>query len=136
MAPQTLKKNCKKCGKAFFTYDVDKIYCTSDCEVKFKYNEHFGYEHKNKINETNCEQCGDLLGTRRGVKTRFCNEFCKRLNGKEERAKKSLENSLKDSDKPKKKVKRLPYEVLNKIAEKKRVFEDHSWLYKTNRDRI
>ncbi len=136
MAPQTLKKNCKKCGKAFFTYELDKIYCTSTCEAQFKYNEHFGYQDKHKLNETNCDQCGDLLSVRGSVKMRFCNEFCKKQFDKEARAKKSMEKKLQETEKPKHKGKRLPYDVLNKMAEKKRVFEDHGWLYQNNRDRI
>lgn len=136
MSPQTLKKNCKKCGKAFFTYEVDKIYCTSDCEAKFKYNEHFGYEDHHKLNETNCEQCGDLLSVRGRIKMRFCNDMCKKQHAKEERAKISFKKSLEESGKPKKHGRRLPYEVLNKIAEKRRVFDDHEWMYRTNRERI
>lgn len=132
MAPQILKKNCGKCGKAFFTYETDKQYCTQMCEAQFKYNEHFGLKDKHKLNETNCEQCGDLLQIRGSVKMRFCDEYCKRQHGKEVRAKKSLETS----DKPRKHGRLLPYNVLNKMAEKKRVFEDHDWMYRNNSNKI
>jgi YHS domain-containing protein len=129
MVRQLLKKSCKRCGRPFFTYELDKTFCNDICEARFKYDEHFGVEDYLKENSTYCENCNELIELK-GVKSRrFCNEYCKKQFDKKQR-------SIASEGKPKKKGKGLPYEVLNMIEEKKRVFGDHDWLYKRNRDKI
>jgi hypothetical protein len=130
MVRHLIKKACKRCGKPFLTYELDKIFCADTCEGRFKYEEHFGIKDNLKENFTYCENCNDALDLK-GIKSqRFCNDYCKKQFAKKQRSIESEKN-------PKKKIKgRIPYEVLNMIEEKKRVFGDHEWLYKINRDKI
>jgi hypothetical protein len=129
MVRQVLKKACGRCGKPFFTYELEKTFCTNTCEVRFKYDKHFQIKDYLKKNTNYCENCNEFLDIKGSVTMRFCDEHCKRQFDKKQRA-------IASEGKPKQKKKGIPYEVLNMIEEKKRVFDDHDWLYKKNRDRI
>ncbi len=129
MVRRLLKKSCKRCGKPFFTYELEKIFCNDTCESRFKYDEHFGYKDYLKENPCYCENCNEFLDIKGAKIQKFCDERCKKQFDKKQRA-------IASEGKPKKKIKGIPYEVLNMIEEKKRVFGDHEWMYKKNRDKI
>ena len=131
MAPSLLNKYCKRCEKSFFTYDDSMVFCNHTCEVRYKYYEKFPNQDKSKIKEGNCHYCKEQI-IRRGVThLKFCNEHCKKKFVNQENRKRSLGNPKTAS-----KRKKVSYEELNRRAEHKRVFEDHSWLYRHNRDKI
>lgn len=129
MAFTVLKKICPHCGKSFLTREEDMVYCNTLCEARKKYNEHFGFKEHKKISAT-CAFCGDeVRSTRSGVKknaNKFCTAQCRKGYAKRQR---DIESNSKDK-KPHVQGNKLPLEVLNKIEEKKRVFDDkHAYWY-------
>jgi hypothetical protein len=129
MSISVLKKNCKRCNKSFLTREEDMIYCNTDCEMKNKYYAHLNKKDPIKKVQNLCAYCGDIC-TYQG---KFCNKFCSKNFEIEKKTQRSKEDFLNEKKKP---THRLPYEVLNKMEEKKRVFEDSWWNYNRNRERI
>ena len=127
MAPQKLKKNCEYCSKAFFTYNPEMKFCNTDHEDKHEFNKKYYKNQKYYLNQYPCKQCGELSSAED-----FCNEHCKRNYRKDQTTKRSKETFLKE----KQNGKRLSYDVLNKMEEKKRVFEERWWNYNRCRERI
>lgn len=127
MAPQKLKKNCEYCNKAFFTFDTEMKFCNTDHKGKYEYNEKFNIIQKYYSNTHPCKQCGELSTAKN-----FCNKHCERNYGKDQTTKRSKQTFLRE----KSTRKLLPYDVLNKMAEKKRVFEERWWNYNKCRERI
>jgi len=135
MAPKLLKTNCKFCLRPFFTYEAEKIFCNHKCELKIKrdeFREKKGLKIiETKVHESHCLYCNELIiiADAQGRPRKWCGEICRKLDGKKARAEISNKTD-------KKKVNLLPYDVLNKIAEKKRVFDDCKYRYQYNRPRI
>lgn len=127
MPRDLFKRNCEHCGKNFLTYEKDKVFCKSTCEGRHHYNEMLGKDQPKKTLNY-CAHCGDEVHSPQGVSkgNRFCNSICRKEFGKKELI-------LVANARPMKKrgAKRaLPYEVLNKIAEKERVFDEkHAFWY-------
>jgi hypothetical protein len=138
MAPSLLNKYCKRCEKSFFTYDDTMIFCNHTCEGRYKYFERYPKQDKSKIKEGNCYYCKEPIKRRGVAHLKFCNEHCKKKFINQENRKRSLSNpktALEGSlGNPKRK--KVSYDELNRREEHKRVFEDHSWLYRHNRDKI
>lgn len=125
----TVKKQCERCNKPFLTKELDKKYCTDVCEKKHQYFLITGRKDKIKQCYRNCKQCGEISPHN----SHFCNENCRRLFKKNKRISKNKELFVEDK---KKNIKKLPYDVLNKIEEKKRIFDDSWWHYNKNYQRI
>lgn len=136
MAPQLFKKYCAFCNKSFLTYENDKIYCNDKCINKQKYRD-LAYKNDWKIKycqvkESRCEACSEIISVNdgRGRSRKWCNDACRKLAAKRKRMAVSNVTDKKKSGHP------LPYEVLNEIEEKKRVFVDSKYRYQYNRPRI
>lgn len=134
MPIQVLKKCCERCGKAFFTYENDKNFCNSNCEAKFKYAQHFNIDEKLIEHDSVCAFCHEEIHTKGRNKSKFCNKKCERGFLNQQSRQKTIDKSLKETDKQKKKS--ISYDELNRRAEWKRVNDDESWMYKRNRERI
>lgn len=125
----TIKKECKRCQKPFLTKNKELEFCNTECESKYKYAQHFKITEKAKFPTGNCKQCGETTFQH----NHYCNEHCKKLFAKNKRIAKNKEIFVKDK---KSNLKRLPYDVLNQIEEKKRIFDDSWWNYNRNYERI
>jgi len=119
---------CKHCNKSRNTYNPEMIFCTSECEGKFKYYETMAPVSTMVANQKArlkknllfpCEMCGKETSSKR-----FCSHECQVLNrrkiGREEALSKTKEQFLKE-----KKRKSISFEELNRRAEWKRVFYDN-----------
>ena len=124
---------CKHCNKSRNTYNPDMIFCTPECEGKFKYYETMApvskmvAGQKSRLKSTllfPCEACGKETSNKR-----FCSHECIALNrrkiGREETLEKTKEKFLEE-----KKRKGISFEELNRIAEWKRLHDDERWLKK------
>ncbi len=120
--------NCKHCNKSRNTYNPDMIFCTSECEGKFKYYETMAPVSKMVANQKSrlksnllftCEACGKETSNKR-----FCSHACVALNrrkiGTDSTLAKTKEKFLQE-----KKRKGISFEELNRRAEWKRVFYDN-----------
>jgi hypothetical protein len=125
MPTNLLKKTCPYCNRSFLTYEKEMNYCSSVCDGKFRYNERFGI--KTEFKEKFCLFCGEMNNKN------FCNSKCSNAYEREKTTKRSKEQFVKEKSNN---FNRLPYHVLNKIAERKRVMKDDKWLYTINRNRI
>lgn len=121
------KKNCKKCNTVFLTRDKDLEYCNSDCQHRQAYEEHFNVKKFSSRKTQPCWNCGDESTSK------FCNNHCLLAYDKKQTLKNNKKVFLADK---RKNCKLLPYDVLNKIEEKKRVFDDSWWHYNKKRERI
>ena len=127
MARQPNRLNCRRCNKTFFSFE-EMVFCNTDCESKWKYEEHFSKEHPKFEKRSTCQHCGEAVSSgTRGRGRIFCNHQCATLfrnsEGREQRIRES-------ATKEKKKPKGIPIPVLNRIAEKNRVFDDkHAYWY-------
>jgi len=131
MPPPTYKKSCPRCGKGFLTHDNTMEFCNQNCSAKHEYYKMYPHKDASPTREGKCTCCGAHLNIKGRGFLMFCNEHCKRSYTNAENRKKT---TAKSSNKPRKKG--LSYEELNRRAEYKRVFEDESWLYKRNHNRI
>lgn len=130
MPPEVLRKNCTHCGKVFLTHDEEMEFCNSTCKHRQKYNEHFGLRQPKRIS-VSCTFCGEEIRTvprRQGKEeNRFCNSQCRRGYDKRQR---DAESNSKEKKSRTDHIKKIPYEVLEKMEEKKRVFDDrHAYWY-------
>jgi len=131
MPPPVLKKSCKRCGKPFFTYENDLEFCNDDCRAKYDYSIKLNKPELLKVNSSNCAYCREPIDLRGKCTQKFCNSLCrKNFKNKESRDKRSK------NPKPKGTGKKLSYEELNRRAEYNRVFDDHDWIYRQNRNKI
>ena len=109
------------------------IFCTSECEGKFKYYETMAPVSKMVAGQKSrlksnllfpCEVCGKETS-----KKRFCSHECIALNrrkiGTDATLAKTKEKFLES-----KKRKGISFEELNRIAEWKRLHDDERWLKK------
>lgn len=133
MPPNLNENQCPYCLKKFFTYETDKKYCNDECKAHEIYDSRY-YDSKNirervanKNKIQRCIECGSETLNRK-----LCSHSCKTIY--EKKMKKQIRDSLPKTE-PKKRHK-LPYEVLNMIAEKKRIMEDSASLYRRNREKI
>lgn len=132
MPPILYQKQCPYCLKKFQTFETDKEYCNDECKAHEIYDSRY-YDKKNikqrvanrqKVNK--CIECGSQ------TYDKICSYGC-RLKYYSKMSKQKRDAKPKE---PPKKRHKLPYEVLNKIAEKKRIMEDNASLYQINRERI
>lgn len=127
MAPKLFNKRCQRCEKSYYTYDESKDFCTDICKGKCEYAKFFNKAepiHEEKF----CLWCNAILGFKQ---RKFCEDGCKKkFNNQQSRDQRAVLPKKKSTRKP------IPYEVLNRMAEHKRVFEDHYGLYRKNNDRI
>lgn len=128
MVRPVIKKCCPKCDRVFFTKDTEMTFCSTTCEVKKKYNDQIG-KITSHPHLKHCMVCGELNSRK------VCSKKCESVLRREKTLKNNKELFLKSGEKYKNR-KLLPYEVLNKIAEKRRVFDDDWCHYKHQRDRI
>ncbi len=133
MPPTLYQKQCPYCLKKFKTFESEKEYCNDECKAHEIYDSRY-YDKKNiKQRVANrkliqkCIECGGETLNRK-----ICSHDCRTIYWK--RMEKQRKDALPKIE-PKKRRK-LPYEVLNMIAEKKRIMEDSASLYRINRERI
>jgi hypothetical protein len=127
------KKFCQRCGKGFLTYEDEMEFCNHDCWAKHEYYKRYPEKDICVTRQGKCLACGCSLVIKGHRSLMFCTDQCKRNHIKNEYTKKSIEKA-KSTEKTKRR--KVSYEELNRREEYKRVFEDDSWLYKRNRDRI
>lgn len=127
MARQLHKKYCQRCNRSYLTYEENLLFCNSDCEHKYTYEKIRGFDPNLTKKQNICACCGDECTAK------FCNTLCRNTFLRKKTTKNSQETFKADK---KKNCHKLPYDVLNKIAEKKRIFEDSWWNYNTNHNRI
>jgi len=130
MPPTVLRKNCTHCGKVFLTYNEEMEFCKTTCQHRHKYNDHFGFKQPKQVSVP-CVFCGEDVRIPNGGgstgKNRFCNSQCRK--GHEKRVR-SAESNLKTKKPNRGNPNKMPYEVLEKIEERKRVFDDkHAYWY-------
>lgn len=109
---QTYKKNCKRCHKSFLTVDGELEFCNSDCGDRFAYTGKPLVIHSG--NCKTCKHCGDASG-----RSSFCNTVCRKRFEADERSRSS--NLI---DKKTVIPGGMSYEALNKMEERKRVFDN------------
>lgn len=126
----TLKKHCERCNKPFLTKDLKMTYCNVDCENKDRYYKHFNLKDPKRLVESICIQCGEISSSNGAY---FCTKHCEKAYNHKKKVESSKDDFIADR---KQHRHRLPYEVLNQIEEKKRVFDDSWWRYKINREKI
>lgn len=120
MVPQVFRKQCPWCARSFNTYEKEKDYCTSECNSHEEYARLFPSRSLKKPESSFCLVC-DLPCQKR---SRFCSKACKLLSVRVPiNEKRSNIDNLR-------KRRLIPIDVLNKAAEKKRVFDkDHAEKY-------
>lgn len=129
MAPAVLRKNCTHCGKVFLTHQDDMEFCNSTCKHRHKYNDHFGFKQPKQV-DVACAFCGDAVRIPNGgneKRQRFCNNQCYRGYQKRQR---DAESNVKEKKPNPGNPNKLPFEVIEKIEERRRVFDDkHAYWY-------
>lgn len=128
MPRKQIKKTCNWCHKNFLTYDQEMDFCNTEHKGKYEYAKKYYIKQPNE-KENYCLECGEKSPLK------WCTEQCKRSYVNKERRQETCKNN-KETFLNKNKRRLIPYSVLNKIEEKKRVFEDSWWNYNKNHDRI
>ena len=123
MPRKILKKFCERCGRTFLTYEENLIYCNTDCEGKHKYEKQRSIKSPSKT-PYSCAFCGDEIRKGRKNSNCFCNHHCRKGYKKRLRDAQPKKESKKSPAKP------LSHDTLNKIHEKRRVYDDkHAYWY-------
>lgn len=123
MPRQLMKKLCPQCGRSFLTYEQGLEFCNTDCETRQAYNQALGKPMRKQTSAI-CAHCGDEVHCVFGAtpsENRFCNEMCL----KEFKRKKRIAEANNRNTDPRNNMRKICFDVLNKCAEKKRVFDEH-----------
>lgn len=123
-----LRKNCTHCGNVFLTHEIEMEFCNGNCEHRHGYNEYFGFEGRKQVLEY-CTSCGEEVRTPQGNrgKNRFCNQQCRKVYDMRQRI---VDSNCKQKKPNLGNPNKISYENLDKISEKKRVFDDkHAYWY-------
>ena len=117
MAPQVLRKNCRRCEKTYHTYLEDMVYCNDGCRTKHEYEKRFGIVKDFGSNV--CSNCGLVIGGTH----KFCNKSCRYAYARSAtEVQRNIEANNKETV-----VKRnkgaVSYEELNRRAEHNRLYD-------------
>ena len=113
-----------------------KKFCNENCEKKYAYAIHFNKTEKLIEHSSTCLFCNEEIHTKGIISKKFCNRKCAREFLNQTRRQKTIDKSISKEPIIRPKKKGISYSELNRRAEWKRLNEDESWLYRSNRDKI
>lgn len=111
MAPKLIRKQCPWCKRVFNTYDLNMEFCSTVCQGKQEYVKSGLPDPPKQPKEFTCLLCN------RPSSSSYCSFECKRLASRVPEEKRK-ERGGRINKNP------LPYDVLNKIEERKRVLDE------------
>ena len=69
------KRNCVNCGHEFLTYELDKVYCSLNCECEAAPD---GLHDITDAKPIACKYCGKVFGRRRNNQY-YCSSECSKI---------------------------------------------------------